>query len=266
MDQSQECDVKSRSTASREAAHIRRARALEQRGQYDEAIESLQKAIALAPQNPKHVIRLANLYKAQHKLEPAIEAMKKAIEIDPRNPGARESLLQIYLESGRYDEAITESKVLLKRHPRNLYARDILGVVYLQTGHIDKALQVTNELIHLDPMDPSNHFKKAVLYQQKGEIGKAVQEFSRVLEMDPDGEMAEEAREAVTALDSYQLRQVVTLAVEDPIFRAKLGRDPESAVLEKGFLLSYSGVMALKQIDLGKLPLIEQGLQNRYYS
>jgi tetratricopeptide (TPR) repeat protein len=209
---------------------------------------------------------LANLYRAQKKLEPAIEAMKQAVEMDPRNPGARESLLQIYLESGRYDEAINESKVLIRRHPRNLYARDILGVAYLQKGLIEKALHVTNELIHLDPMDSANYFKKGVLFQQKGEIGKAIREFSRVVDMDPDGEMSDEAREAIASLDGYQLRQVVTLAIEDPIFRTKLRRDPESAALERGFLMSYSGILALRQIDVDDLPNLEPGLQNRYYS
>jgi tetratricopeptide (TPR) repeat protein len=266
MDKNQAINNRTKSTAMREAAHLRRAQLLERNGRYEEAIESLRKAIALAPENARHVIRLANLYRAQKKLEPAIEAMKQAIELDPRNPGARESLLQIYLELGRYDEAISEGKTLIKRHPRNLYARDILGVAYLQMGLIDKALHVTNEMIHLDPMDAANHFKKAVLYQQKGEISKAIQEFSRVLDMDPEGEMAEDAREAVASLDGYQLRQVVTLAVEDPIFRTKLMRDPESAVVERGFMLSYSGILALRQLDMDNLPSIEPGLQNRYYS
>lgn len=248
----------------REAAYLRRVTALEQAGLYDEAIRTLEKAIALSPGKASYCVRLAELYRSQRKIELAVEAMKRAIELDPRNPSPQEALLQMYVEAGWFDEAIRESKGVLKQHPRNLFARNVLGVAYLQKGLIDKALEVTTELVHLDPTDAVNHFKKGVLFQQKGDCARAIEEFGRVIDLEPEGEISEEAREAVAALDSYQLRQIATLAVEDRLFLAKLLRDPELAVTERGFVLSFSGILALRQIDFDSLSNLGQDPQ-RYY-
>ena len=241
---------------------MRRASSLAEQGLYDEAIAHVKEAIAICPQEPKCSVQLANLYRAQNKMGPAIEAMKKAVDLDPKDSGTQEQLLQVLIELGRYDEAIVLGRRLLRCFPKNMFARDVLGIAYLQQGKIDESLKVTSELINLSPGDPAHHFKKAVLLQQKGEIAQAMTSFTRALEMDPDGDMADDAREAIAALDSYQLRQILTIAVEDIIFRTKLVLDPDSASRERGFRLSPSGIMTLRQVDIESLP---GDAQNRYY-
>jgi len=252
----------SRGNAVRAAAYVRRVASLERQGLYDEAIKVLEKAIALVPDKISHRIRLAELYRAQRKMESAIEELKRAIELDPCNATTQEALLQMYVEAGQYDEAIIGSKGLLRKYPKNLFALDVLGLAYLQKGLLDEALQVTSRLVHLDPLDSANHFKKAVLFQQKGDCARAIEEFTRVIEMDPDGEMSDDARQALAALDSYQLRQIAILAGEDRLFMAKLLRDPEEAVRERGFVLSYAGMLALRQIDFPSLAASPQDQQS----
>lgn len=247
---------------ARLSSFMRRANSLAERGLYDEAIAQVKEAIAIWPREPKCSVQLANLYRAQNKIGPAIEAMKNVVDLDPKDSGTHEQLLQALVELGRYDEAIRLGRKLLATFPKNMFARDVLGIAYLQQGRIDESLGVTNELIRLAPGDPAHHFKKAVLLQQKGEIAHAMSAFTRALEMDPGGDMADDAREAIAALDSYQLRQILTIAVEDIVFRTKLQLDPESASLERGFMLSSSGILTLRQIDIETLP---GDAQNRYY-
>ncbi len=251
-----------RSSSARLSSLMRRATVLVERGMYDEAIESMKQAMAICPRDPRVSLRMADIYRAQNRIGPAIEAMKQAVELDPFNSTANELLLRILLELGRYDEAISTSRRLLERSPRNMFLRDILGIAYLQQGMIDKALRVTNELIQMDPTDPAHYFKKAVLLQQKGEIAEAMTGFVRALEMDPEGEMADDAREAIAALDGFQLRHVLTIAVEDAVFKTKIMLDPDSALEERGFRLSSAGVATLRQLDLDDLP---NDPQTRYY-
>lgn len=253
-----------RGNSVRAAAYLRRVTTLARQGNYDEAIQTMEKAIALAPDKPGHCVRLAELYRAQRKMDQAIQAIQRAIELDPCNPSPHEALLQIYVEAGKYDEAINGSKGLLKKHPRNMFALDVLGLSYLQKGMLDEALQVTARLVHLDPMDSANYFKKAVLFQQKGDCARAIEEFSRVIEMDPNGEMSDDAREALASLDEYQLKHIATLATEDRLFLMKLLRDPVMAARERGFVLSLAGMMALKQIDFTSLTK-HGNEQQRYY-
>ena len=209
--------------------------------------------------------QLAELYRSQRQMDNAINAIKNAIKLKSDDVQAREMFLEMLVQLSRLDEAIRESKALLQISPRSLSAREMLSNAYLQKGMIEKALQVTDELINLDPASSANHFRKGWLYQQKGDVGNAIHEFSRVLEMEAETELAEDAQQAIETLDSQQLRHIVMLAVEDYVFRAKLMRDPESAALERGYYLSYSGMSALKQIQFEELPEVYSEWKQRYY-
>ena len=239
------------------------AAALEIQGEFDAAAASMLKALRARPDKAESWSRLGGIYRQMSKFDLAIEAYSKSLQINPNDSPAQEALLQSYLETNRCREAIDHSRRLLKKWPRNLYARDVLSVAYMQLGLVDKAIRITDELIRLDPTDPSNHFKKGVLFQQKGEISLAIKEYARVVDMDPESSIAEQAKQAVSTLDSYQIRQIVSLASEDSVFRTKLARDVESAAMEKGFLLSYTGLTTLRQISFENPP--EDGDGPKYY-
>lgn len=245
---------RNRADSARHTDLMKRAGELAEKGLYDEAIDNIKEAMAICPRNPECNIQLANIYRAQRRIGPAVEAMRAAMEIDPLNPNLQEQLLKTLLELERYDEAISTSEKLLKLHPRSVLARNVLGIAYLQRGMLDKALKSTNELIRMSPSDPAHHFKKAVLLQQKGHVSDAMMSFLRSLELDQSGVISDDAREAIAALDGYQLRQILTLAVEDAVFRAKLAIDAESAIIEKGFRLSRGGILTLRQLDISDLP------------
>lgn len=245
--------------------HLTRARRLRKSGDLEGAVTALQKALRGADEKSLVYMELADLYRGERKFDLAIEVVREAIKLRQGDVQAREMLLEMLLEIGRFDEAIEESKTLLKLSPKSLSARDVLSIAYIQKDMVERALQVTNEMITLDPSSPANHFKKALLFQQKGDIGNAISEFSRVLEMEPDDEMAEGAQQAIEALDTFQIRHIVMLAVEDYIFRAKLIRDPESAAVERGFSLSYSGLNMLKQIQFDELSDVWSEWKQRFY-
>jgi tetratricopeptide (TPR) repeat protein len=245
--------------------YMQQASKFEEDGQVNRAISELMKAARVSSDKYQVYRILANLYRKQRHIDQAICAVQKAIKARPSTAEPREMLLEMLLQLGKFEDAIKEGKELLRLSPRSLAARDVLSIAYLQTGLLEKAIQVTNEMITLDPTSAANHFKKAVLFQQKGEVGSAIHEFGRVLEMQPDLEMAEQAQQAIDTLDSYQLRHIVMLAVEDYIFRTKLIHDPEAAALERGYYLSYSGMASLRQIQFDDLGDIYSEWKQKYY-
>ncbi len=249
----EESQTKKRNTYNEEAAYLRRASAQERKGEYEGAIDNVRKAIKIGQRKASTYAKLAMLCRAAGRIDEAVSALRTAAECEPENPEVREMLLQVCIESGKYEDAIKESRIMLKKWPKNLYARDVLSIAYLHQGKYNQALRVTDELIYLDPLDPINHFKKAIIFQQKGEIGAAMIEYTRVLELDPDSEIARDAQEAMASLDNFQLRQILALAMEDNLFRVKLTRNPESAVMERGFVLSPEGFQALRQVDYDSL-------------
>jgi tetratricopeptide (TPR) repeat protein len=218
----------------------RAERQIEQR-RYHEAVASLQRAIATGADEYTCTLHIAVIYSIEQYWENAFVALEKAISLAPNRTVGLELLMDIAIEAGDPNRALAASQALIKLVPRHLSAHNALGAIYMQRGDVDAAIRVTNTLIRLDPKNPANHFKKALLCQHKGEVGLAVEEFTLAYRLDPDGIYADPARDALENLDSYQINQVLTLAMEDLVFRAKLMRDAEDAVAERGYALSSMG-------------------------
>ncbi|MHB1458918.1 MAG: tetratricopeptide repeat protein [Armatimonadota bacterium] len=245
--------------------HIRNACELEESGQPEEAISALNKVVKRVRCKYPIYRKLAELHKNLNHFDAAEENLNKVLDIRPDDIESREMMLEIYLDKGELDNAIKHSRELIRISPSSLSARDVLYFAYLQKGMLEKALQVTNEMIKLNPLSPVNHYKRAFIHHEKGDISAAIHELSRVLEMSPDEEMEDEAVAALEQLDSFQIRHILMLAIEDFIFRTKLIRDPESAAMERGYFLSYSGMSMLRQIEFDDLPEIYTEWKQRYY-
>src|SRR5262249_14663283 len=218
----------------------------------------MSRALQLASDNPQYYVSLAGLLREARRYEEALAILNIGLDVDARHSELLENLCELYLEQGMLDDAIRIGNRLLRVSPNSLHARDILGVAYLQQGRINEALRIADQMVHLNPLDASHHFKKAVLFQQKGMVSSALHEFVRVLELEPDGEMAEDARDAIESIDGQQMKQIIMLAAEDIVFRAKLRRNPEDAARERGFSLSYAGYHALHQLDYDTLAEIQR--------
>lgn len=249
----------------REAQYLKKADVLAAQGQVEKAIVHLRKLAALVPQSPHAYLKMATLLRREQRAAEAVEVLRAAVRLAPTLLAPHEALAETYLETSRWEEAVEEGRWLLRLSPRSLFARDVLSAAYLQQGRIDHALRVTDEMIRLDPADATHHFKRGVLLQQKGLIGPAVSAFGRVLEMNSDPEVADESRAALEMLDGYQIRQILTLAVEDVTFRLRLLQDPCAAVMEKGYLLSEDGLSALAQIGFDDLPQAPAGWRQYRY-
>ena len=249
----------------REAQYLRRADALAASGQIEKALLHLRKLVSLLPESPHGYLRIALLLRQERRAVEALEVLRAAVSRAPQCLAPHEALAETCLEIGLWHEAVADGLTLLSLSPRSLFARDILSAASLQQGHLDQALRVTDEMIRLDPSDATNHFKRGVLLQQKGIVGGAVCAFCRVLDMNPDQEVAEESRAALEMLDGYQIRQILTIAVEDVPFRLNLLQDTAAAVMEKGYLLSEAGLAALSQMCLDDLPAAPPGWRHYVY-
>lgn len=233
---------------------LRRAEEQAEQGDFQQAIITLESAIAAGADAYELRLRIAELYRNLQDWNAALMAAETARALAPGRLRAYEALMTIALESGDCPRAVTACNSLIKLSPRHLLAHNALGAAYIQMGEVDAAMRVTNTLIRLDPETPAHHFKKALLCQHKGEIALAVHEFSETIRLDGDGPHAEAAREALETLDVYQLNQIITLAIEDRVFRAKLEREPLETVVGRGFALSEMGSQILLEILCQPLP------------
>lgn len=238
-----------RATSSSWQRHLQRAERQIGRGEYAAAVVSLQRAMDANADHYVCTLRLADLYRTLQQWNEAYSAAEKAVALSPARLPAYEMALAIALEAGDPERVIHASRALIKIDPRHLPAHNALGAVYTQLGDVDAAMRAASTLIRLDPQNASHHFKKALLCQHKGEIRLAVREFLLTIQLEPIGPHADAARDALETLDTFQLNQIATLAMEDMVFRTKLLREPLEAAGERGFLLSELGNQVLTELS-----------------
>ncbi len=81
---------------------------LRNQGRLDEAVASIQRALALAPDLVEAHINLGNARKSQRKVDEAAEAYTRALSLDPANPEAHWNFAQVLLLMGRLGEGWAE--------------------------------------------------------------------------------------------------------------------------------------------------------------
>lgn len=234
-------------------AYLELAVALNKSGRTDEAVSTMARALRLAPENPDYYHTMSSLLRELHRYNDAETVLAMGLELDPKNGELLEEMAELQLEAGEPERAIEYAQRLLRHISKSLAARDVLGVAYLQQGRIHEALRMADQMVSINPLDPSHHFKKAVLFQQQGMLREALAEFAQVANLAMGSDMAEEAYEAIESMDNHQMRQIILLATEDPVFRVRLRRDAVGAAGERGFHLSEAGFSALQSVDMDGL-------------
>lgn len=245
--------------------YLSRADAQADSGRWKQAVVSLERAIAAGGDAYTCTLRIAEVYRTVELWPMALEAAEKAAHLAPRRVLAYEAITAIALQTGDYARAIAASNAIIKLAPRHIAAYNALGAAYIQMGATDSAMRVTNALIRLDPQTPAHRFKKALLCQHKNEIALAVHEFSEAIRLDPDGPHAEAAREALETLDHHQLNHILTLALEDAVFRLNLMRNAADAAEERGFALSETGKIILTEICSQSLSEWDEPCRPQFY-
>lgn len=227
---------------------LRRAERKIAQGQYEEAVDSLKQARSAGADGCYCTLRIAEVYQANRQWPAALDAAEEAASLAPEHLAVQEKYREIALEAGDRKRIVAACLRCIKLAPRSIPAYTALGAAYFEMGQSDAALRTLNTLIRLDGLNPAHRFKKALICQHQGEVSLAVREFAEALRMEPEGPYAAAAREALETLDAFQINQILTLAVEDVIFRAHLLREPGEAAEGRGFTLSERGVQALGDI------------------
>ena len=221
---------------------------------YARAVLDLRRAIALGADAYACTLRIADLEGRQQRWGNALCAAEQATALAPDRTLAWEMLVTISLQAGDFPRAVAAGHALIKRRPRDLDAYNALGTVYLQMGDVPAALRVLNACLRLHPHSAAHHFKKGLLCQHQGEITLAGRAFAACLKLEPDGPHAADARDALETLDACQLNHILTLGMEDAVFRVLLLRDAPSAAAARGFTLSEQGGHILAELCGQLLP------------
>lgn len=141
-------------------------------GKYREAIESLNKAIALNPHYDSVYEYRGESYENLKEYDKALDDYNKNCQINPQNSYAYYIRGELYRKLKLYDEALEDFTMSIQLKPRAV-SYESRGSVYAEQGDYEKALRDYAEAIKLDPKYGVIYRNRAKVYCEMGLVKEA---------------------------------------------------------------------------------------------
>lgn len=132
-----------------------------QRGQFDQAILTLERALKDDPFNVSTFNNLAIAYMQRGQLERAEDLLLSALQVQPDTPATQINLGLLYVLWGRYDQAVEHLEPAVRLLPENRSAVQNLGVSLMRLGRTADARAQFRRLLEMDPSRPDAYFNTA---------------------------------------------------------------------------------------------------------
>lgn len=156
---------------------------LEQK-KYDEALAELDRVDAGKPPTLDSLKSRADIQIAQKKWDDSIVTMQKAIALAPNDAQLRGGLGRVYLQKRDFPNAEKEIKVALQLDHNNLtYWKDLSSTYYLG-GNYPAAIATLDVIAKTEPPGPGEWFIRALCYDKLNQPKPALEAYQKFLELD----------------------------------------------------------------------------------
>jgi tetratricopeptide (TPR) repeat protein len=146
------------------------AKADEQAGHPDEAIQKYQQIIKLDPALAAGYNNLGRLLYQQGRLDEAIQPLRQASKLDPKAEPPRALLGFVQFQRADFEGAKREFKVASQLNPADYSVRLFLARSMVELKDFDAALEVLNKLLHDDPKNTEALYTLGGVYSSLAEI------------------------------------------------------------------------------------------------
>ena len=125
--------------------------AMDRMGRLDEAISNYRECLRLHPNDEYGHNNLANCLFKKRDLAGAVEQYHEALRINPKYPTGHYNLATVLIQLGKRDEAIAEYREALRLNPTDYWANNDLALQLAETGHYDEAFELFEQAQRIDP-------------------------------------------------------------------------------------------------------------------
>ncbi len=222
----------------------------------DLAIGSYDRAIELAPSNPKYYTAKARVYltaaeqlaqfaqnedeevaaKASVDLEAtlnsAIEALNKAVELKSDYGPAHYYLAGAYERQGNLAEAISRLELLRSANQLDVGIHFQLGLLYFKQGKADLAEASLKRAIEISPNYSNARWYLSAVYEQKGDINAAIAEVEKVKELNPDNALVNQRLERLQQGEGPEVPDVLPDPVEEGSLNEAVEEIPSTETIQ----------------------------------
>jgi tetratricopeptide (TPR) repeat protein len=152
---------------------------------FEEAYQSLQRAVALTPDNPQYVYALGAVVLQRKDLREAILLFQKYRRLKPGDPSGRLALGAAYLENSDFDKARQELEAAAKNPKTAPGVHYCLGRLDNRTGDYRGALREFGLAVQANPNSAQNYAQMGALYVKLQDYRQAEKALGKALELDP---------------------------------------------------------------------------------
>ena len=197
--------------------------------QYDEALARAQLAAQLLPGNPDVLVLLGSLYLQATEPQPAkaIETLNQAKDIQPDNALVLFTLGNAYFGQQQYAEAAQSLESGLRIEAANPGALFDLGNTYYKLGKYDQAIEQYEKALSSDPKFWAAINNIGLVMYESGNTEGAIAQWQRALDL-----AEKEETEPQLAIAVAQFKQGAQTASSRDVAIAALERDPRYAEID----------------------------------
>lgn len=193
-----------------------RGHSLLNKGQIDDAISDLNKAVELNPKDAGAYFYRGNAYYKKGQIDKALSDYSEAIKINPRYTNAYFSRGLHYVGVEEYSKAISDFNKVISITPDNASAYYYRGASYFGKKKYKKALSDYDKAIELDPEYVNAYINRGLYYHGINQYPKAISDYSKALELNPSSPAAKQLLgKAITDRDLYEQRMRDNIRVGD---------------------------------------------------
>ncbi|MGH9721709.1 MAG: tetratricopeptide repeat protein [Bryobacteraceae bacterium] len=176
-----------RKSAAAADVFIRLGETRRKRSNLNGAIDAMQKAREILPNNALVISNLAILLDGAQRRKEAREAYEAALRIEAENPIALNNLAYIIATTpgGDLDHALTLAQRAKQKLPQVAEISDTVGLIYLKKNLSDNAIEIFRDCVSKVPKHPTYRYHLGMAYHQKGDKFKAKQELQTALSNKP---------------------------------------------------------------------------------
>jgi protein O-GlcNAc transferase len=168
-----------------DALHLRGVIA-HQSKKYDEAVELINKAIAIAPSNAAYYFSIDLVWRALNRLDEVVASYQNLLARTPDNAVAYNNLANALKAQGRFDEAVTFYQQALALDPGYAVAQSNLGSAVAALGDLEQAVAHYQKALELKPDFVEGHYNLGGALKAQGKLQEAIVCYRKALSLRPD--------------------------------------------------------------------------------
>lgn len=150
-----------------------------QNGQFEDALNKVNKALKQRPNTPSYIILKANLYFASNHPEDALKWLKKSLK-HQEQPDVGLMEVQYYIRQNLPINALERLHAMLKRWPDNEQLLFLAGITSIDLKQFTDAEHYLEKLIYSENYQDQAHYYLAVNAERKQDYLKAIELYKAV--------------------------------------------------------------------------------------